>query len=349
MDRNDFDFEYSQLKPQLDKLRTTVFGLLSTGLKNAGIDFFQIDTRTKSSESSWEKTRRKEYDNPFADLTDLVGARIILYLESDIARTEQELRGLFKIDEVNSVNKLDSENVNYVGYRSFHLVASLGSRRESLPEYQNLTELKFEIQIRTALQHAWAEIEHKQNYKSTTSLPPRLQRRLMLASGVIETVDREFSDIVELARNYEKMIENGDQQTRSDPVTTAAIVGIFNRAVKKHRIKRYANLNIRYVNEIGLGEGFEAFNIDTVEDLDELLLGLEKTDVQKLAKFFKHLQPDRLIKFALALKDPYLYFDSLPKVNYYAPATMVKFYEEHYPEVEYSKLCKKYGVRIGLD
>ena len=53
------------------------------------------------------------------------------------------------------------------------------------------------IQVRTVLQHAWAEFEHDIRYKGT--IPdehvPDFDRRFTLAAGLLELADREFSTI----------------------------------------------------------------------------------------------------------------------------------------------------------
>jgi hypothetical protein len=53
------------------------------------------------------------------------------------------------------------------------------------------------VQIRTVLQHAWAEFEHDIRYKGT--IPdehvPDFDRRFTLAAGLLELADREFSTI----------------------------------------------------------------------------------------------------------------------------------------------------------
>jgi putative GTP pyrophosphokinase len=53
------------------------------------------------------------------------------------------------------------------------------------------------VQIRTVLQHAWAEFEHDIRYKGTVPEEHAhdLDRRFTLAAGLIELADREFSAI----------------------------------------------------------------------------------------------------------------------------------------------------------
>jgi putative GTP pyrophosphokinase len=52
-----------------------------------------------------------------------------------------------------------------------------------------------EIQVRTILQHAWAEIEHDIQYKSSTAIPEEIRRRFMALAGMLEIADREFQAI----------------------------------------------------------------------------------------------------------------------------------------------------------
>ncbi len=53
------------------------------------------------------------------------------------------------------------------GYQSIHYLVKLKGERARLAEYRNLKDGVVEIQIRTILQHAWAEIEHDIQYKSS--------------------------------------------------------------------------------------------------------------------------------------------------------------------------------------
>ena len=52
-----------------------------------------------------------------------------------------------------------------------------------------------ELQVRTILQHAWAEIEHDIQYKAVSVLPVQIRRRFATLAGLIEIADREFQAI----------------------------------------------------------------------------------------------------------------------------------------------------------
>lgn len=61
-----------------------------------------------------------------------------------------------------------------------------------MPEYARFDGLIGEVQVRTILQHAWAEIEHDIQYKAVATLPLEIRRRFMTLAGLLEIADREF-------------------------------------------------------------------------------------------------------------------------------------------------------------
>ena len=189
-----------------------------------------------------------------------------------------------EIEEENSINKLDVIDANSVGYRSLHLVASLGESREDFPEYQGLTRTKFEVQIRTALQHTWAEIEHKQNYRSKDALPPKLQRRLFLTAGTLEGIDREFGEIVREARDYERHLEAGRPDTRPDPLSGVAVRAVLSRFLKNADLKgsmlHQTNDEVDWDHIVGI---LRNFGLSTVGDLEDLVKSVELIDIKDFA------------------------------------------------------------------
>jgi len=64
-----------------------------------------------------------------------------------------------------------------------------------LSEYALFDKMKCEIQVRTILQHAWAEIEHDLVYKSPADIPFRVRRRFASLAGLLEIADREFESL----------------------------------------------------------------------------------------------------------------------------------------------------------
>ncbi|MFK2904284.1 GTP pyrophosphokinase [Dyella ginsengisoli] len=160
-----------------------------------GIPYVSVQGRCKELGSFKEKIQRKRYKDPKREITDLAGLRIITLVESDIQRVESVLRDAFDVNDENSGDKSIALGDDKFGYRSVHFVCGLGGRRESLPEHGRFKGLLFEIQVRTALQHAWAEIEHDRGYKLKGELPSHLKRRFALLAGLLELADSQFDQL----------------------------------------------------------------------------------------------------------------------------------------------------------
>ena len=71
----------------------------------------------------------------------------------------------------------------------------LKKNRTELPEYVRFRDLIAEVQVRTVLQHAWAEIEHDIQYHLAETIPAAIRRRFMTLAGLLEIADREFQAI----------------------------------------------------------------------------------------------------------------------------------------------------------
>lgn len=65
-----------------------------------------------------------------------------------------------------------------------------------------MSDLKFEFQVRTILQHAWAELAHDRNYKLSSSLPRDMERQLYLYAGMLEIADKGFDELSQRIDNY---------------------------------------------------------------------------------------------------------------------------------------------------
>jgi hypothetical protein len=106
------------------------------------------------------------------------------------------------------------------GYASRHLLLDLAT-----PEGQQLVQ----VQIRTVLQHAWAEFEHDIRYKGTVpdEHAREFDRRFTLAAGLLELADREFGEIRDRLRGVAPAVTPeapADDDPRLDPRELAAFL-----------------------------------------------------------------------------------------------------------------------------
>ena len=190
-------------------------------LQQNKIEYLSVSYRTKTKEGILEKVVRKNYKNPMIELTDISGVRVILYLESDIKKVSDIIKSTFSIDYKNSTDNEGRLSSDKIGYRSVHYVCNIGEKRNSLKEYEYISALNCEVQVRTMLQHAWAELTHDRNYKLGANLPLQIQRKINLYSGMLEIADEGFSEIVSSIEEYKNSIKsNGLEQFFSQEINS---------------------------------------------------------------------------------------------------------------------------------
>jgi len=171
--------------------------LLSTILSSSGIVPHSITNREKGPEELREKIIREggAPDVLFNGINDLAGVRIIAYFPSDVDNIVPLIEKEFNIDSKHSMDKRLSSDPSIFGYASVHFVVEFRPEMINLPEYALFDKMKCEIQVRTILQHAWAEIEHDIVYKSPGKIPFRVRRRFACLAGLLEIADREFESL----------------------------------------------------------------------------------------------------------------------------------------------------------
>jgi putative GTP pyrophosphokinase len=193
-------------------LTQAVVSILQSVLLMHEVEFISVTGRTKARESALEKIRRKGYKSPASELTDLSGIRVIAFSESDVKKAAKLIEGTFKVDQENSLDQDSLLATDQLGYRSVHYVCELGSDREALPEFTSLAGLKFEFQLRTVLQHAWAELSHDRSYKFAGKLPREIERKMFLFAGMLEIADKGFDDLAREIEKYTKQVQSQSDQ-----------------------------------------------------------------------------------------------------------------------------------------
>jgi putative GTP pyrophosphokinase len=182
----EFENEYTTKKALYDKLLdVTAYQLRDALLKN-NIKIHELGRRLKSPLSLFEKAQRKNSKDPFKEIHDIVGLRVVCLFFSDIEKICNIMRRVFNIiaEDDKSTN---SENV--FGYLGVHFIARLKSPSS---EQKDISDLMFEIQVRTISQDAWAEISHKLDYKNNQPIPSNLRRDFYALSGLLYVADAHF-------------------------------------------------------------------------------------------------------------------------------------------------------------
>lgn len=197
--------QFQNNKVLYERLGKNIVEALKTFLHENNISFLDIYYRVKEIDSFCEKIERKNYKNPFDDIDDICGIRIICYYSSDIEKINQIIGKEFDILE--EQDKSDLLGLKEFAYRSQHFIVKINKSWNAAPNYRKLENLKAEVQVRTILMHAWAEIEHKLNYKSDSQVPEKFQRKLFRLSAKFEESDEQFDELRVGIDDYKKELE----------------------------------------------------------------------------------------------------------------------------------------------
>ena len=186
--------QYRQLLPTLEKLSDDAYDLLSHTLRDQGIYVTAIERRIKTEKSLARKlalkgTKYKRID----DITDLVGLRVITVYTDEVDKVAVIVKNIFDIDWQESVDKRKLHDLNSFGYNSLHYICRLKTGG-----------LRFELQMRTALQHVWSTIMHDTGYKGDVKIPREYLRQFNRLAGMMELLDDEFSRLRFVLTDYRR-------------------------------------------------------------------------------------------------------------------------------------------------
>lgn len=181
--RQEYERRFSDLKNMKDRIKNN----LQRGISHKKIPFDAVNGRVKEFDSFIEKIRRNNFQNPFQEINDIVGIRVICLYRDDIDKIKNVVCETFEV--ISDDDKIDSKDVDRFGYLSAHVIAKLGA--EQNPSL-NLRDLPFEIQIRTIAQHAWASISHHLFYKQPDEIPKDQERDFKALSALFYVADSQF-------------------------------------------------------------------------------------------------------------------------------------------------------------
>jgi predicted RNase H-like nuclease/ppGpp synthetase/RelA/SpoT-type nucleotidyltranferase len=222
---------YATSEPELVVAAERFVALVTSILDEAGINYLSVTGRTKGVASFATKAGRMvdglpAFPDPLTDITDQIGVRVITYVHSDVSAVADLLDDQVVVKDDRDLGQ-ETASEGRFGYASRHLLIELDAARESDPAYADLRGRIAQVQVRTVLQHAWAEFEHDIRYKGTVPEEHArdLDRRFTLAAGLLELADQEFSTIRERLRTgTPDRSDTAPDDPRIDPRELAAFL-----------------------------------------------------------------------------------------------------------------------------
>ena len=269
--------QYESLLPVYTQMERVIPERLHQIFDEAGIIVAALEHRIKTESSLAGKLKLKggKYKDIF-DITDLVGIRVITFYIDDVDKVASIVERLFDVDWENSIDKRKAHEIDSFGYLSLHYICRIPESLHVNPDYPELNKIRFEVQMRTVLQHAWANMNHDTGYKSGVEIPKVYLRNLSRLAGMLELVDDEFSrirrEITDYRRNVQNLVASGnleDVQLDGDSFRSYLQIGPFDALSK-----RIASINQAEIQPVDLSNFlplFMAMRFKTLGDIAALV------------------------------------------------------------------------------
>ncbi len=200
--------QYHKLLPLYTEMARIIPDRIRKLFDDAGIVVAALECRVKTESSLAGKLELKgnKYRDLY-DLTDILGMRVITFYTDDVDKVASVLERLFEIDWENSVDKRKAHEIDSFGYLSLHYICRVTEEDAKALGHPDFSTVRFEVQMRSVLQHAWANMNHDTGYKSGVEVPKDYLRNLSRLAGMLELVDEQFSHIRTEINNYRRQVQ----------------------------------------------------------------------------------------------------------------------------------------------
>ena len=258
--------EYRERVPVFERLRDIVSERLQQSLDENNIVVAGLGARIKTEQSLTGKLELKGYKyRTLDDITDILGVRIVTFFSDEVDVISALAEKLFEIDWDNSVDKRKMHEIDRFGYMSLHYICRLPKKLCDDPAMPELNEVRFELQMRSALQHVWANMYHDMGYKTDVEIPHEYQRNMSRLAGMLELADEQFSsirkEITAYRRNVQSLVATGnfdEVALNGDTFRSFLALNPFRRLVDKmaaiNRAEVYEDSLMPYYNVLRMLE-----------------------------------------------------------------------------------------------
>ena len=258
--------QFRELRPTLEELAQEAYDLLQQALHEQGIYVTGVEHRVKTEKSLAGKLELKgaKYKS-IDDITDLVGLRVITFYTDEVDKVATIAKRIFDIDWKESVDKRKLHELDAFGYNSLHYICRLKTGGP-----------RFELQMRTALQHVWSTIEHDTGYKGDVKIPREYKRQFSRLAGMMELIDDEFSRLRVMLTDYRRqtlaLVKNG--KLDDVPLSAETFRGYLELHPFDRLNKRIAAVNqaeVFPVSMISYLPVLESFGLETLGDVQHFI------------------------------------------------------------------------------
>lgn len=258
--------EYQEHLPQFQEAEKRQMEAIRDYLSKAGIRIAGLESRIKTESSLTGKLILKgsKYKS-LADITDILGFRVITFYPDDVDKVASVIDRYYEVDWDNSVDKRKLHDIDSFGYLSLHYVC----RMPDMP-------YRMEIQMRTLMQHAWANMYHDIGYKSGVEIPKEYIRNMNRLAGMLELVDAEFSrirmEVTDYRRRMQALVASGNlDDAQLDGETFKSYLDLDPFGQLNRRIAALNQAEIQEVELMLYLPVFKALLCKTLGDVDRMI------------------------------------------------------------------------------
>ncbi|MCH8987944.1 MAG: hypothetical protein IIA92_03975 [Chloroflexi bacterium] len=194
--------EYARLSPSYHQLKDEIVFSVEEALRKNGIAFHLVEGRVKSIDSLITKSEQNQIEEPFDEILDICGVRIIALFNSDLEACERVIEEIFEIKDIDK--KTTKQPDSQFEYMSDHYIATLPTDFSG-PRYDGIKGIQFEIQIRTIATHAWATISHYLDYKSQNAIPSNLRKDFYALNALFYLADSHFEQFFQASQKTREL------------------------------------------------------------------------------------------------------------------------------------------------
>ncbi len=300
--------QYDSYRPIYEIIERVVRSELKKWIDKNGIYVTAVETRIKTAKSLAGKLDKKGYKyDTVLDLTDIVGARVITFYTDEVDKIAAMADRLFDVDWQNSIDKRKMHQLDSFGYNSLHYICRVPKVLYDDPQYPEVNEIRFELQMRTALQHVWATIDHDIGYKTGVEIPVEHMRNINRLAGMLELADEQFSIIRTEINNYRRKVQDlvatgnfSEVPLNGDTYHSYLLLKPFEKLTKKIAAINQAEIHessaLPYFNVI------HDFGFQTLADLDNMVKECSE-DAYQLATYQLALTDIDIISSTVAIQD----------------------------------------------
>jgi putative GTP pyrophosphokinase len=160
---------------------------------------YSLKHRVKHNESlrAAQRQLRSDGKRKKEKVKDLLGLRVVVPFQEDVEKVLEVIESHFEVLEIE--RKAENLTFREFAYDSVHVI--IGIPNLKLLEFPRGCLKACEVQVRTILQDAWAEVEHELIYKSNVDFPDESVRKKLAALNASLTLsDTIFQEI----RDYQR-------------------------------------------------------------------------------------------------------------------------------------------------